>query len=222
MADLCIRDRNISSIDIPESSLKWKLDTYSGTETQTFYIITDSDYFFLIQIAYSTMSCTPSAQITLRLYAPDGNNKLKTDNFSGSDLVFSSDKMSIKSPTLSYQLESKDPIKYKISQASSGVELDITFEAIDRGFQVNDGKLPFNIDDDSWGYVNNWFVPKGRFKGYITIDGLKINAQGFGSFVYACQSKPQSVGKWNFLNFQSKSDALLLYQVKLFPLISQV
>jgi hypothetical protein len=161
------------------------------------------------------MSWSPSAQISVRIYAPDGNHKLISNNYGSSDLVFSDNNQSIKTPTLAYQLESKNPIRYKISFSGSDLVFDLSFESIAGGFQVNDGKTAFNVKDESYGYVKNWFVPKGKLTGFMNINGLELDIQGSGSFVYAAQSKPQSVARWNFVDFQSKSDALLLYQFEI-------
>ena len=211
MSNLSLRRVDVASTEIPESSFQWKLDTHSGTETQTFYITADS-YFFLFQIAYSTMSWSPSAQVTCRVYSPDGNHSFFTNNCSVSDLNFTDNNRCIKTPTLSYQLESTDPIKYNISFSNSDLVLNLSFEDMAGGFQINDGKRFFK-EDESFGYVVNWFVPKAIVKGFMNLNGNNHDLQGSGTFLYACQSKPQSVGRWNFVNFSSKSDALFLYQV---------
>lgn len=213
MSDLKLRKIDLTTREVPDSSFKWKLNTYSGTESQTFYFLVETGHFFLCQIAYSTMSWSPSAQASIRIYSPDGNHKLISNNYGATDLVFSDDNQSIKTPTLSYELKSKNPILYKLSFNSSDVVFDVSFEAIDGGFQVNDGKSAFKIDDESYGYVQNWFIPKSKVVGFMALNGTSLDVVGAGSFAYAAQSKPQSVGRWNFVNFQSKSDALLLYQV---------
>jgi hypothetical protein len=93
--------------------------------------------------------------------------------------------------------------------------MDFTFEAIDRGFQINDGKSLFS-SDSSMGHVVSSFVPKAKVSGVLVIDGQMFSANGHGLLVNALQHKPQSASRWNFVNFQSGNHSIMMYQVLYF------
>jgi hypothetical protein len=94
----------------------------------------------------------------------------------------------------------------------SELTVDIKFTPVGKMFKVNDGKFQFT-SDPAGGYISSHFMPKAQVTGSMTVDGKTMDAAGQGLYLHAIQVKPQCVGKWNFVNFQSKDAALMLYEV---------
>ncbi|KAJ3017824.1 putative cell survival pathways protein [Thoreauomyces humboldtii] len=205
----------VVSSEVPLQNLQWVLDPSYATEANTFYIHTKEGAMVLIQIAYSTMSWSPSVQVSAAYHGPDGLKKRHTASLSGSSFKPSADKMSVVCENISVQF---DPTKqsYKVVlNAAPAMVVDVEFTAVDGLAQVNEAKVPFQKDDISVGYVAAQFIPKAVVTGHVILDGKLHEANGSGLFVKALQSKPQCVGRWSFVDFQTEKDALLMYQYEM-------
>ncbi|KAJ3152354.1 putative cell survival pathways protein [Geranomyces michiganensis] len=214
--------------NIPIENLKWVLDPSSATEANTFYIHTDAGAMLLVQIAYSTMSWSPSVQVSAAFHGPDGSKKRHTASLSGSSHKPSADGLSVTCENISIKCDAaKSSYKVVLNAAPSFVA-DFEFVAGDGFFHGGEHQVPFKKDDPSVGYVSAQFSPKGRVTGHVIVDGKLHEINGSGLFVKALQKVPQSVGRWSFIDFQNDKDALLMYQYELpdgydydFPLRSE-
>ncbi|KAJ3189491.1 putative cell survival pathways protein [Gaertneriomyces sp. JEL0708] len=205
----------ITSTKVSTESLKWVLEPSSATEANTFYIHTNDGAFVIVQMAYSTMSWSPSIQVSAAFHGKDGSKKRHTATLSGSSFKPSDDRLSVKCENMAvtYLPEKKG---YKVTlNAQPALIIDVEFQAVDDFIQVHDGKLPFKNADISSGYVSAQFIPKARVTGSVFVDGKLHNAAGFGIFVKAVQSKPQNVARWTFANVQNDTDSLTLYQFEM-------
>ncbi|KAJ3273750.1 putative cell survival pathways protein [Borealophlyctis nickersoniae] len=166
-------------------------------------------------IVYSTMGFSPNVQISCRYYGPDNFKQGHAANVSGSYFKPSEDRLSVVCEPMTVKF---DPIKssYKVTLSSpSPIIADFTFEPVDGFFQVNNGKVLFKEDDPSYGYISSQFIPKARVTGSIVLKGKVHELDGSGLFVKAIQVRPQNPARWNFANFQSENDALMMYQFEM-------
>ncbi|KAJ3299841.1 putative cell survival pathways protein [Borealophlyctis nickersoniae] len=205
----------ITNTSVSPDDLKWVLEPSYGTEANTFYVHTNAGYFLLLQIVYSTMGFSPNVQISCRYYGPDNSKQGHQTNVSGSYFRLSEDRLSVTCDPMAVKF---DPVKssYKVTLSSpSPIIADFTFEAVDGFFQVNNGKVLFKEDDPSYGYISSQFIPKGRVTGSIVVKGKVQELDGTGLFVKAIQVRPQNPARWNFTNFQSENDSLMMYQFEM-------
>lgn len=200
-------------------ALKWKLEPASTTEGQTFYVTTNEGLFAFVQVVYSSInSWSPSVQITARVYTPDGNKKVINKTVGGPALELSADRLSLKCDTaeLKYKEGSHPrPFYHIVFSVVPDLLIEIEFESIVDVFHTakDHGKRLFDEEDPTIGYISSQLIAKANVKGQIVVDGKVHDAAGFGAFVHALQNQPQNVARWNFVNFQNKRDALILYQV---------
>ncbi|KAJ3301655.1 putative cell survival pathways protein [Blyttiomyces sp. JEL0837] len=193
----------VQTTTVTEDDLKWQLSHSSATEGETFYMTLDNGAFTFVQI-------------TARFYSPDGTTRSKSYSPAGSALKLSEDRLSVDCDQMSIKfLPESFGFRVKVD---CGDEMFYDFEFIptDALMQVNDGRVPF-YEDPAAGFVQASFGPKCKVSGTITIDGKKMSASGHGLFTKAIQNKPQTIGKWNFVNFQSDHDSLMMYEYEMPP-----
>ena len=163
-------------------------------------------------------SWSPTVQITARYYGADGTKIARNYNVDAKMLTVSSDGLSATCQNLSIQLLSTSPITYHVT-FSDAPHLTADFKFIASfggGFQVNDGKIPFSQEDPTAGHVFSRFIPKANVEGSILLNnGKQHSLKGHGMMVNALQHKPQSAARWNFVNFQSDSHAIMMYHVNI-------
>ncbi len=128
--------------------------------------------------------------------------------------------LSSKCGSLSIQFKAADPLTYHVSFSSApDLILDFEFVAEGGGFQVADGRHPFDPLDPENGHVSSRFIPRALTSGTLLVDGQALSAKGHGALVGALQYKPSSAARWNFVNFHgaSRGASLMLYQVYFSP-----
>ncbi|KND01341.1 uncharacterized protein SPPG_03153 [Spizellomyces punctatus DAOM BR117] len=204
----------VKSTEVPLEKLKWVLEP-SATEANTFYVHPKAGGMVLVQIAYSTMSWSPSVQVSAAYHGADGSKKRHTASLSGSSFRPAEDGISVTCENMSVQFDASKKSYHVTLNAAPAMVIDFNFEAVDGFCQVNEGKVPFNHTDISVGYVSAQFIPKGRVTGNVIVDGKLHDIEGTGLYVKALQSKPQCAARWSFANFQTEKDALLMYQYEL-------
>lgn len=160
-------------------------------------------------------SWSPSIQVSAAYHGPDSDRVYKrhTATLSASSFRPSEDGLSVQCENISVKFDAAKQ-SYKVTlNAAPALVVDLDFTAVDGFCQVDEGKVPFKKSDISVGYVSAQFIPKARVTGHVIVDGKLHDAAGTGLFVKALQSKPQCVARWNFVNFQTEKDTLLMYQV---------
>ncbi|TPX33263.1 hypothetical protein SmJEL517_g03841 [Synchytrium microbalum] len=196
------------------TTLEWHLEPSWATEGQTFYIHTNSGAFGIIQVVYSTMSMSPSVQLSAVYHKGDGTSKRSTFSHNGTDFIMSEDRRSTTCQQASIKFNEKD-LSYKVKyDAGPDLVFDISFVPVDGGFQMADSGTSFSSADDA-GYVSTRFIPKGTVKGTVTIDGSTVSCDGAGLMVHAVQMNPHHVARWNFGDLQAGDDGLMFYQFEL-------
>ncbi|KAI8920889.1 oxidative stress survival, Svf1-like protein [Powellomyces hirtus] len=200
---------------VPIKNLEWVMDPNYATEANTFYVHTADGAMVLVQIAYSTMSWSPSVQVSAAYHGADGSKKRHTASLSGSSFKPSNDLLSVKCENMSVTYNPEKSSYKVVLQAAPAFVADFELTALDGFHQIDGGKVPFRKEDVSVGYVAASFIPKGSVTGTVITDGKLNDVAGSGLFVKAIQSKPQCVGRWSFIDFQTEKDALLMYQYEM-------
>ncbi|KAJ3409221.1 RNA-dependent ATPase [Chytridiales sp. JEL 0842] len=206
----------IASVEVTTDDLKWVMEPATATEAQTFYITLDEgNAFAFIQVVYSTLGWSPTVQITGRVYFPDAaNNVAKTSSVDGTTFHVSEDKLSVDCEHIHIKFH-PDDFSYDVTlDYGSDLQADLKFKPVVKMYKVNDGKVHF-MPDPTHGYIAAQFMPKAQVTGSMTVHGKKMDAKGEGLYLHAVQFKPQCVGKWNFVNFQSKDSAIVLYEFEM-------
>ncbi|EGF79422.1 hypothetical protein BATDEDRAFT_89507 [Batrachochytrium dendrobatidis JAM81] len=212
----------LTSTKVPLDNLKWVLEPSFTTEAQTFYITAHNGIFALFQLVYSSInSWSPSVQITARVYMPDGVKKIKSVSLAGSALELSADKLSAtcSNMTITYKADASTVGPSYIVKLDVSPELLVEFnmDAVVEAYQINEGKAYFDPETPATGYVASRIMPKGKVSGMIVVDGIMHDAAGHGVFSHAIQCPPYNVARWNFINFQDETNALILYQFEMVP-----
>jgi hypothetical protein len=116
--------------------------------------------------------------------------------------------------TVTYGPGTGDIAEQYVINANLGNDLQLALTvsrpASAAGFKVGRGDSHFGVDPaKADGYVVHRFWPRTQCSGHIIRSGQAIEATGVGMFVHAIQGmRPNLVAaRWNFANFQSKSDA---------------
>ncbi|TPX47214.1 hypothetical protein SeLEV6574_g02771 [Synchytrium endobioticum] len=200
----------------PET-LEWHLEPSWATEGQTFYLHTKDGGFAILQMVYSSMSMSPSVQISAAYHAPDGTKKRSTFSHSAIHFVLSDDRRSATCQQMSIKFNPSD-LSYKVKyDASPAMLYEFDFVPVDGGFQMGDGGTSFSSAENS-GYVSARFIPKAKLTGSITYDdkseAIALDG-GHGLLVHAVQMNPHHVARWNFGDLQSEKDGLVFYQFEL-------
>ncbi|KAI8818281.1 oxidative stress survival, Svf1-like protein [Fimicolochytrium jonesii] len=205
----------VATSDVSLGDLEWVQDPSYATEANTFYIHADDGAFAIVQIAYSTMSWSPSVQVSAAYHGADGFKKRHTATLSGGSFKPTDDKLSVQCENIKVTFDAERKA-YKVSlHAAPAFMADFEFVAVDGFSQVNGGKHPFKAADPAAGYVQAQFIPKAKVTGHITTDGKLHDISGSGLFVKAIQKVPQCVARWSFVDFQNEKDALLMYQFEM-------
>jgi hypothetical protein len=196
--------------------IEWTLPKASTTEGPTFYVFADSGISMMTQMVYSSMnSWSPTVQLVARIFGPNGIKKSVTLTKGSGDLKVSQDKLSATCGPMSVQFLPGEKWGYQVSLKDGGVEFEFTSKLLTEGFQVNGGRHLFQDESEDKGWVQSRFLPKQSATGFIKIDGTSFDLKGSVMSTFVQQFLPQNVALWNFCNFQSEKDAVMLYQVSL-------
>ncbi|KAJ1569165.1 putative cell survival pathways protein [Cladochytrium tenue] len=193
----------ITSIDASaEKDLAWVVDHSQSTEGQTFYLhLADGGFTFL--------------QVTARFYGADGVKHTKSLSLSSTSFSVSSDRLSVECENVSLKRDEVGNYHIRLD-CGSELQYDLKFVPTDKVVKINDGLFPYIQNDPSNGYIKASFAPMADVSGTIIVNGIEKSAVGSGFCVNAFQSRPQCVGKWNFINIQSSNkDGLLLYEFEM-------
>jgi hypothetical protein len=154
------------------------------------------------------------------VYLNNGKRYANTLNLDGPDMSASEDSLSIKCKSnLSFEY---NPITkgYKVSVvAEKEFSIKFDFEPTVPYFQLNEnGKFHFmegTEQEHEGGYVEAQFLPRGNVTGHLRwneIDEIKFNAECM--FIRAVQCRPQSIARWNLIDFHnSTGSSLMMYEV---------
>lgn len=124
----------------------------------------------------------------------------------------------------------QETLTYHVNFTDAELSLDFEFVPLVDGFQLkgDSSKIGFMKDapDDGifllsfsnhvlpLGCVLPRFIPKAKITGTALLKGGKrIEIDGSGNLVSALQIKPQTIARWNFVNFHNENDALMVYKV---------
>ncbi|KAJ3254860.1 putative cell survival pathways protein [Boothiomyces macroporosus] len=195
-------------MDAELKDLEFSNSVPSAADGPTFYLTTDSGYYILIQMIYSSMnSWSHSIQIACRIHGPNGYKKTKTESKGASDFKMSSDKLSADCKPMS--------VKY-IEVSFDDGDIVMNFQVVSLGtVRIGSGKHLFGKSEDK-GYVKSAHIPKAIATGTLKVDGKTIDLKGHGCINFVTQHLPQNVARWNFANLQNETDAVVLYQASMF------
>ncbi|KAI8925257.1 oxidative stress survival, Svf1-like protein [Entophlyctis helioformis] len=202
----------------PPDAFKWVVNLSGSTEGQQFYFITDSGVVGFVQLVYSTMnSWSHSTQITARIYLPDNTIKCKAPSGNAGGFKLSDDRLSVSASgiiSITHKPDAGGPApSYKITFNSPGeIDIDIDVAGLVKPLQLDGGKRFHSPGNEANGYIAARFVAKTKISGKIVVDGKSYDAAGYGHYSHVVQSPPQNIARWNFVNFQNATDALMLYQ----------
>ncbi|KAJ3267324.1 putative cell survival pathways protein [Chytriomyces hyalinus] len=194
-----------------EDDIKWRCLAAGSTETMTFYMTLDDGTMAFVQMAYSSLGLSPNVGLTCRFYQPDGQKHGKTFNQSAGALKLSNNNLDASCEPMSIQFDTatrRFTVRFTLSSA---ISMHVTFTPCVDFFKIGDGKSLFGKSERD-GFVQACFLPKATLSGTVTVSGVARAATGSGLFHHAIQMKPQNASKWNFVNFQNATDALMLYE----------
>ncbi|KAI9199298.1 oxidative stress survival, Svf1-like protein [Polychytrium aggregatum] len=208
----------IDRIDLPVEELKWRLNVSGANEAFNYYLTMDEGHVACIQIIYSTLGWSPSVQVSGRFYHANGQNYTKTASFAGTAMVLSPDRHSATCEKSTFFFN-PDTWTWTISYQSSApdeLSMELEFVATDQGCQINGGQKNFFIDKPANGYVLSQFIPKAKVNATIKVDGQTLTApHAQGAILRYIHNKPTLPGRWNWVNFQTNQDSLLLLQFEM-------
>jgi hypothetical protein len=194
---------------------EWTLPSSSTTEGPTFYILANSGISMMTQMVYSSMnSWSPTVQLVARAFGPDGFKKSVTLTKKSGELKLSDDRLSATCGPMSVQFVQGESWGYKVTLKENDFEFEFETVSLTEAFQVKDGKHVFG-DDESKGWVQSRFLPKQAVTGFLKVGNAKYDLKGFVLSTFVQQYLPQNVSLWNFCDFQSEKDAVMLYQFHL-------
>ncbi|KAJ3282194.1 putative cell survival pathways protein [Rhizoclosmatium sp. JEL0117] len=199
-----------------EEDLKWQMMGSGATETMTFYMALEGGVFAFVQMAYSTLGLSPNVGLTCRIYLPDGTKDGKTINHTSSAFKLSNNNLSAscgEEMAITYNPETRGyAVKFVLSKDTM---IDVVYTPLEPAFKIGDGRVVFGKGSKD-GFVQAQFMPKATVEGTMMCLGRSVEVgKGQGLFHHALQVKPQSAAKWNFINFQSEKDALMLYEFEM-------
>lgn len=89
------------------------------------------------------------------------------------------------------------------------LNLDFLFEPLCDGCTFGDGRISFGVEGED-GDIDMRFLPAGRVRGTVSIDGISRTFSGMGMGVHQFQGiRPNLVAsRWNFFYFTSDEDAI--------------
>lgn len=222
----------------------WLLDG-SGwvTEAHTFYMISRTGEYILLQVAYSNLSwpAHPTCQMSA-LYSDAGSCAGKTDSLDGSKPRFltrmeeanpnirhriwtgstKGNKMKVSAGKTSLQVKQMtisptDDGAYEIVFDEEDLKFRLRFAPLADAFMIGDGSVHFG-KDGSDGMVSLKFIPAGKVDGIVTVDGTETGFDGFGLCVRQFQNvKPYlSASRWHLSYFQATDSdmSLMLLQMQ--------
>jgi hypothetical protein len=189
---------------------EWTLPTSSTTEGPTFYILADNGISMMTQMVYSSMnSWSPTVQLVARAFLPNGEMKSVTLTKGYGELILSEDKRSATCGPMSVEFFE---FGYKVQLQDGDFEYQFETKSLTEPFKVGSGKHFFQDDNESKGWVQSTFLPKQTVVGTMKIQEQEYDLKGFVLSTFVQQHLPQNVALWNFCDFQSEKDALMLYQ----------
>jgi len=195
------------------------------TETQVWYNFLENGMFVWCQIIHSAVGMWyPTIQFTCKVYNP-ATKEQTWKSINVSNFVTpppGKDKRSSKADefTVTHAPGTGEFAEKYIINANLGADLQLALE-ISRptsaaGFKVAKGESHFGVDVAKRdGYVVHRFWPRTQCSGHVIQNGKAIEANGIGMFVHAIQGmRPNLVAaRWNFANFQSKTDGVSAVQM---------
>ncbi|KAJ3396392.1 putative cell survival pathways protein [Lobulomyces angularis] len=188
------------------SDVAWTTKIVGGTESETIYLTLDNGAFAFVQVVYSTMSWSPSVQMTCRYYSSDGKIQSQMLNSSGANFIVSDDNSTVSCDGVKIQTVEE---KFLDISFTSGANFIFNFKFVPLG----DGKgVKFKnpsscAAEDGASNIFSKFFSNATVEGMAVFNGKATELKG-----KAAQTKPQYVGQWNFVNFQSAKDSIILYQ----------
>ncbi|KAF2672467.1 survival factor 1 [Microthyrium microscopicum] len=196
---------------------KWLTPWTSCVETQTFYIHSDAGHLVFVQVIYSNVAITATAQFNTQIYFLDDD---KTPRIWSSDPLsnykFENEKYDLIADKVSITLN-EDGSAYTIkSQLNLKSIVELTFTRTAPGFVVGDnGTTTYGTDPKNpWGTMRHSFWPRCTVTGHILTQHGSLDMKGAGMYVHALQGmKPHhAAARWNFCNFQSPNYSAVLMQ----------
>lgn len=182
------------------------------TEAQTYYLVSKTGKFLLLQIAYSNLSwpAQVTCQLTARYFDPASGKPGRSwvHNLAASKMKLGPDKRSVQIKSMNIQHLDEETHQFEIRlsfQEGDQVELDLAFIPLLEPFSVMDGNWYFGVNRRD-GFINMKFIPFGKVSGFLSLDGIKESFDGFGMNLHQFQGiKPYlTASKWNFVYFQEE------------------
>lgn len=202
--DSTVKDKNPYG-KLTISDLTWKAPHSSNVETQTFYFMTEDNYYGFFQVIHSNpIGLHFTAQFTCLVVNDDKDLKVWTstnlENFVAKDTEFNADGISI-----SLNEQGTEYIISSVVSEDTLVEITVTRDT--EGFKIGENGTSLYGEnlEHPWGSMRHVFWPKATGSGKLVVKGEEIMiSKARIMFVMAMQGmKPHHAAKsWNFLNFQ--------------------
>ncbi|KAJ3367580.1 putative cell survival pathways protein [Allomyces arbusculus] len=189
----------------------WVKAGYGYSETETFYLYPATGGMVYVQMAYSELSYSPLAQVSVLVATPEVTF-FKSYNHSGSALKLSPGQgatgYSCEILKVARLPEANGTVTYQLSLKTREITLDATLvEPFPATIRVGDGAVHFPGDAK----LSQVFNLRSRVTGTVAIpkSGI-VDLAGHGGLVHQHQSiAPHKIGaQWNFAAFQGDQLAL--------------
>lgn len=200
---------------IPPSKFCWSMAGAQWiTEAQTFYLISKTGKFLLMQIAFSNLSwpAQTTCQLLVRYFDPEKDKSSSGwhQHTAASKMKVSHDKRSVQVKTINFQHDDSVQEGYGIKidfDDEEKIVIDLKFVPLTDPVSVKDGNLYFGVNKMD-GFINMKFMPFGKISGSIKLEGNTEEYDGHGICIHQFQGlKPYlSASQWNLLYFQSDPD----------------
>ncbi|KAI9188083.1 putative cell survival pathways protein [Blastocladiella emersonii ATCC 22665] len=194
---------------VSNTDLAWLKQGSGYSEAQTFYITPASGGLVYVQVAYSEVSVSPLAQVTVRVATP-AVSFFKSFNNSGSALKVAADGVSA---TCNDYSVTKQGDNLLVALRDKEVVANLTVALTrDNTLQVGDGKIHFAAPGAGKpdGFLLQTFGVRGVASGVLMANGTTLDLAGAATVVQQHQGiSPHKIAtQWNFFTFSSANLSL--------------
>ncbi|ORZ36726.1 oxidative stress survival, Svf1-like protein [Catenaria anguillulae PL171] len=193
------------------AAVAWLKEGSGYSETQTFYLFPATGGLCFVQLAYSEVSLSPLAQVTVYISTPSCSY-FKSFNNSGSALkVAAGDRAG--STCNDYSVTSAGDGKFVIALKNKEVVANLTVDlSAESTLKVGDAKVHFTPKGGAKpdGYLATTYGTRGTASGVIMANGAAVDVSGRATLVHQYQGiSPHKIAtQWNFFTFATPSISL--------------
>lgn len=184
-------------------------ESFWYTESYFFIAYLDSGEIAYLNLIVSNMGLKKNQPaLTLTIITPTRERLTTEKDFKPEDLKLSENPFSIR---IGENVLSGDDRRQKLSVKQEQLGLELEFSSPVQGFKLGDGCAYFGAKKDIY-FCINYPAPRARVSGYITYNGKKVNAKGWGYLDHSWYNADTAMFEkiWHNLKFFSPEQNLLI------------